>query len=215
MRRLREFFKLTLLGGFGVLVPLLLAIFLIDKGLDLLVALVAPIGRIVLPDAVLRAPALYPIVAVALLALLSLALGLLLRWAVARKAESWLHRTLAWIPGYLALRRIVLGTLGDCETTLRPALLSVEAGARELAYVVEDHGDGRLTVLVPEAPHPFTGPLRLVPADRVELLDVELHRFIRIVGDLGEGLGEYLRPRGSGAPGGPAPLRRAPGPLAL
>jgi hypothetical protein len=54
--------------------------------------------------------------------------------------------------------------------------------------VVDDHGDGQLTVPVPWAPTPIAGQVKIVGSNHVEMLDAKL-------GDVINALSEALRPK--------------------
>ena len=67
---------------------------------------------------------------------------------------------------------MVDGVLGAEEQgTLQPALLAAGEGLREFCYIVEDHGDGELTILVPWAPTAFAGSVKIVDAQLVQKIE--------------------------------------------
>jgi uncharacterized membrane protein len=58
--------------------------------------------------------------------------------------------------------------------------------------VVEDHGDGQLTILVPWAPTPFAGSVKLVEQDKIEMLKVKPGDFTEALSFLGLGVRKLL-----------------------
>ena len=59
------------------------------------------------------------------------------------------------------------------------------------------HGDGRATVMVPWTPTPMAGSVKIVPADRLELLDASLGDVTRVLSQWGVGARELVsRPAG-------------------
>jgi hypothetical protein len=71
-------------------------------------------------------------------------------------------------------------------------LLVSSDGERELAYLIEDHGDGQLTVLVPWSPTAFAGSVKIVNQDRIELVDTNLGEFTRVLSHWGVGVRDML-----------------------
>jgi uncharacterized membrane protein len=89
------------------------------------------------------------------------------------------------------LSRGLLGA-GDEGAVFKPAILTSTSGERQIAYLVEDHGDGHATVLIPRAPTAFAGDLVIVPRERVRLLKAGLGEVSVVVNNWGLGLRELL-----------------------
>ncbi len=64
--------------------------------------------------------------------------------------------------------------------------------------MIEDHGDGQLTVLVPWAPTAFSGSVKVVGRDRVEMLDANIGDVSRVLSLWGMGTRDLLS-KGSAA----------------
>jgi uncharacterized membrane protein len=137
----------------------------------------------------------HPLVgAVALLVLLCLLIGLLVRSAAGatlrRNADRLLFER---IPGYrLAKALLGEGPLAEQGRRLRPALASIEEGECP-ALVMDELADGRLVVFVPGSPGAMAGTIYLFTPDKVRVLDVPLMPFVRCVASWGLGLRELLQ----------------------
>ena len=95
---------------------------------------------------------------------------------------------------------MVDGVLGAEEQgTLQPALLAAGEGLREFCYIVEDHGDGELTILVPWAPTAFAGFVKIVDAQLVQKIEAKLGDTSRVLNHLGFGARKLLKPYCSSA----------------
>ena len=129
----------------------------------------------------------------------SFVIGLGLRSAAGRRMGGWIEQNaLGRLPAYSALKGLTKGFVGEKEgEAFRPALLSSPDGERELAYVIEDHGDGQLTLLLPWSPTAFAGSVKIVNQDRVELLDTNLGEFTKVLGHWGVGVRDLLGKGGS------------------
>jgi uncharacterized membrane protein len=74
-----------------------------------------------------------------------------------------------------------------------PAVLHSSDGEREIVYVVEEHSDGSLTILVPWAPTSFAGSVKIVSCDRVEMLETSLGDASRALSCWGVGVHDLLK----------------------
>ena len=72
------------------------------------------------------------------------------------------------------------------------ALLRHADGSREFVYVVERHADDTCTVMLPRAPTPMVGELRIVWQDSRQPLDASVADVSRVISQWGFGGGEIL-----------------------
>jgi uncharacterized membrane protein len=151
MNRLIEFLKTTALGGLLIVLPLLLLYLLLSEIVDLIIALATPIADL-FPAGIFDKVAYPGLWALLLVVLISFLFGLALQAALLRRAGGWVERRLLGrLPMYAVVKRLsqaLLAGPGDAEP-FRPALLQSAEDEWEVAYVIETHGDGRLTVLLP------------------------------------------------------------------
>jgi uncharacterized membrane protein len=120
--------------------------------------------------------------------------GLALRSASLRRSGLWVERTLLGrLPLYNAVKSLARGLVGAQEdTAFRSAVLHSSGGEREIVYVIEEHGDGQMTVLVPWAPASFAGSVKIVGSDRIEMLDASVGDASRVLGHWGVGARDLL-----------------------
>lgn len=193
MKQLMDFLKTTALGGLFVLLPILLFYLLLAELLGVMVALATPIADL-FPQGTferINAPVL---VAVVLIIGASFLLGLTLRSMTLNRIGLWIeHTVLGRMPLYGAVKRLSRGLVGSKEdSAFRTAVLNSAEGEREIVYVIEDHGDGQLTVLVPWAPASFAGSVKIVGRNRIEMLDASLGDVSRTLSHWGVGARELL-----------------------
>ena len=190
MRRACDFLVKTAMSGLFILLPLLLLQLMVSEILPVLTTLAEPITSIFLPKAWIEAINAPVVMAIVLIFLVSLALGLLARTRVGRCCGQWLERnTVGRLPLYGVLKNLTarLTEIGEGGSAFKPALLVREDGQRELAYMVEDHADGFATIMVPEAPTPFSGRIRIVPMKQLVMLDASLGDLTRVLSHWGTG----------------------------
>jgi uncharacterized membrane protein len=193
MKRLTEFLKTTALGGLLVLLPVLLLFLLIAEILQLVIALATPIADL-FPKGTFDEINFPVLIALILIVGASFVLGLAMHSAAGRRFGGWIEKNiLGRLPAYNAVKSLTKGFVGEKEgASFRPALLISPDGERELAYVIEDHGDGQATVMIPWSPAAFAGSVKIVNQDRIELLDTNLGDFSRVLSHWGVGVRDML-----------------------
>ena len=193
MNKLLNFLKVAFFRGFLVILPLLLFYMLAQEMIEAATGLASPVAHLLLGDSAPQDGST-DWMAIAALMVLSLLLGILALTHWARSAGAWLERnTLMRIGLYRVLRTFGSGFIGGRNgDTLSAALLRHADGSREFVYVVERHGDGTCTVMLPRTPTPMVGELRIVPQDRLQPLDASVADVSRIISQWGVGGGEIL-----------------------
>lgn len=193
MKTLSEFIKTSILGGLFVLLPLVLFSLLLSELLQVVVALATPIADL-FPKGTFDAVKMPVVIGVILIVGASFVFGLALRSATLRRSCLWIERTvLGRLPLYSAVKSLARGLVGAKEdTAFRSALLHSPDGEREIVYVIEEHGDGQMTVLVPWAPASFAGSVKIVGSDRIEMLEASVGDASRVLGHWGVGARELL-----------------------
>ena len=192
MKQIVEFLKTTVIGGLFVLLPVLLLYMLLAEALQLVVALATPIADL-FPKEVFAQTEVPVLIALILIVGVSFLLGLALRSTVLSRTGNWIENTvLSRLPAYTVLKRLTRGFAQEEAAAFKPGLLVSAEGWKDIVYVIEDHGDGHLTVLVPWAPTAFSGPVKVVAQDRVEMLDANLGDVTKVLSLWGVGTQDLL-----------------------
>lgn len=170
------------------LVPVVLIISALGEVLDLAVVVATPIADL-LPKDVVGDPQYADLIAIVLIVMVSFLFGLLMMssWArsIGRAMES---RVLSPLPGYRAIKALTHSIKGsEEETAFKPSLLDMGSGQRQMAYLVENHGNGFATVLLPIAPTPMAGAVRVVPIEQLELIDAPMSKMTQALSEWGIG----------------------------
>jgi len=193
MKQLMAFLKTTAMGGLFVLLPILLLYLLLSEALDMIVALATPIADL-FPEGTFGKVEFPVILGLILILGVSFVIGLGLRAELGRRSGRWIERTVFdRLPAYKALKSLTTGFAeAGKDGAFRAAVLTSSDGERELAYVIEDHGDQNLTVLVPWAPAAFAGSVKIVDRNRIAFLEANLGDVSRALGHWGVGVRELL-----------------------
>ena len=193
MKKILDFFKTTIVGGLFVLLPVILVYLALSEVIDVLVAMATPIADLFFPGKLegIEFPAL---IALALLVGVSFILGLIMLSDTGRRFGNWIERIiLGKLPAYNAIKSLTTGfASSQQESSFKPALLKSAEGNKEFAYIIEEHDDGNLTVMLPWAPTPFAGSIRIVPKDRVEPLAISMGQLTEALGHWGIGAKDLL-----------------------
>ena len=195
MKPIVEFLKNTILGGLLVLLPLLLSWGLLAKAFDIIVKMATPLVSLLPSSILVEAPRLKELVAVVVLVTASFIFGMLLRASLFRNVVNLMEsHTVGRLPVYAALKGLVSEAFRpEASGGFKPAMLLLAEGMQRPAYVIEDHGDGNLTVFLPSAPAAFSGMVHVVSRDRVVFLDVKLIELIQSIARYGVGQRDLLK----------------------
>lgn len=180
-------------GGFFVLLPVLLVGLFIEKVFSVLQGVVHPLLD-AMPGTVFHNPWLrFGAVLLAVLLVLLLT-GLLARTqagrSVGRRVETGVLRRL---PFYSVLRNLASGLAGkEDERSLRPVLVTVNPGLQQLGLLIERHADGSGTVFFPSSPATGTGTVLVVEASLIRELRVPGHKLFNALGKWGLGTADLL-----------------------
>ena len=194
MKSILNFLKTCLVGGLFVLLPLVLFYLLLVELLQVVVMLATPIADL-FPKGTFDEVHMPVLVGLILIVGASFLFGLALRSAALQRFGLWIERgLLGRLPLYNAVKSLARGLVGAQEdTAFRSAVLHSPDGAREIVYVIEEHSDGQMTVLVPWAPASFAGSVKIVGSDRIEMLDASVGDASRVLGHWGVGARELLK----------------------
>jgi uncharacterized membrane protein len=194
VRRAYQFIKNTTVAGLFLLLPIVLIVKLLVEVVHLAQKASPPILAL-LPKQIVTDPK-FPLLFAGLVVLIACFLaGLVMRLALAQKIGGWIERHLLYpIPGYTAIRSLTRGLAGLSDSSaFKAAALTSPDGGSVLVYLIEDHGDGLATVMIPSAPTPMAGSIKIVPRDRVHLLNVRISTVARVLTQCGVGAQALLR----------------------
>ncbi len=177
MKRLRTFVSITLLGGFMVILPIAIFLWLVEWLLGIVREVIRPLSQWLVEQATVT-NLMADLIGVLLLLAACFLIGLFIKTSIG----EWLHDIVdAWLsklaPGYKTIREIVSQLLGgEGNTSLlkgdvcRAFIMGRAAGVSVTAIVTARHENGDVTVYVPTAPIPTSGFVYHLSADCIDLL---------------------------------------------
>ena len=192
MKAIIEFVKTTLAGGFLFLVPVVLAVILVGKALQLAGQVLAPVARLI-PAEAIAGMVVRDLLAVTAVVALCFGAGLFVRTDAGRTLGDRLERAvLGRVPGFTLVKSITRGLVGlESGSEVSVALASIE-DAWVLSFVIERHASGLFTPFVPSAPTPAAGSIYYLTEDRLRPLDVPVSAAVACIMRLGVGSRELI-----------------------
>jgi uncharacterized membrane protein len=183
MKAALRFVGKALLGGALVLIPIYIAVLLLLKAAGSLLAVVKPIAS-ALPES-------WPaeqLLALLLVLAACFLVGVVVRSRIGDAAREWIEKNvLQRIPGYTMVRSLAHRVAGKSEEDAwKPALVEIE-DALVPAFIIEEVGDGRVTVFVPSVPTPFAGAVYVLASERVHPVDVPFTQAVTTISKWGSG----------------------------
>lgn len=203
MKRVLEFLKTTIAGGFFVILPVVLIVLVVDETIGMLAALVDPIAQ-QLPIESLGGVAVSRILSIVLILTLCFLTGLVMMTRPGMAIRKFVEGAiLDRIPGYSMIRSLTSRFEGaaDDSSTFAPALVTTGPGMQELGFIVDDRHDGDVTVFFPLSPMATIGTIRFVSRDLVQAVDASMGAAVNSL--MHWGLGSHELFEGSSGRGSP------------
>jgi uncharacterized membrane protein len=187
MKSLFKFLKTTLVGGFLFLLPLVLSIFLIREAVRWGGKILEPTVRFLSLHSFLGVQAQY-LLAIFFLVLFAFLAGLLARTHVGELLRQKLENViLQRMPGYTLMRGLAGVDPTIKKDDFKPALVRIAPGKLQMAFVVERHADGWMTVFIPSAPNPTSGTVQMISSEHLIELKKPPKELVMCLMKIGEG----------------------------
>jgi uncharacterized membrane protein len=193
LKRTKNFFRTTLLGGIIVILPTIILVFafkwlfgMVGSGIKPLTDLVA--NNIDLPDRYDELIATLIVLSVIVLGCFFV--GLFVRTRMGKYIYSGFEGTvLSKAPGYKMVKETVNQFLGKKESPFSSvALVQIfENDTKVTAFITDRHDDGTITVFVPTGPNPTSGFIYHLNEQYVHPVDVSVEDAMRSVISCGLG----------------------------
>lgn len=167
-KRMRNFFKTTLIGGLVALLPLSLIVIVMTWIVNLVEKYFGPLVRLINTDSRFYTVLLY-LLAVILFLVILFSIGLIIKTSWGRFLNHVLEQKyLMKIPGYKLARETVKQFFGKNKSFFREVVLvdPFNSGTLMTGFITDDQGDV-ITVFVPTGPNPTSGNIMHIPAERV------------------------------------------------
>ncbi|MGL6223793.1 MAG: DUF502 domain-containing protein [Steroidobacteraceae bacterium] len=202
MQSIKTFLKVTLVGGVMFLVPVVLLLVVLGKGLQFANKIAVPLAKL-LPVSHLGGVAVTTLLAACVLMLVALLAGIAARTGPGRRVTNWFEESLlGGLPQYRMVKSMAEGlTQIESGEGLVPVLMRGDEGWM-LGYQVEVLPDDWRVVFLPASPTPMSGNVIYVEGARVQALSISMREAMVLVKRLGIGSAASLSGVALGASGG-------------
>lgn len=199
LKRTKNFFKTTLLGGIIVILPTIILVFafkwlfgMVGSGIKPLTDLV--VNNIDLPDRYDELIATLIVLSVIVLGCFFV--GLFVRTRLGKYIYSGFEGTiLSKAPGYKMVKETVNQFLGKKASPFSSVALAqiFENDTKVTAFITDRHDDGTITVFVPTGPNPTSGFIYHLNEQYVHPVDISVEDAMRSVISCGAGSEQLIR----------------------
>jgi uncharacterized membrane protein len=192
MKSIVHFIKTTMVGGLLVVLPVTVLIVLAKQGVTAIHPLVDPVIARLPSD--MPFPGLLALLLELLVVILCcFVVGLAFSTRPGRRFVNVVESNVfSRFPGYVLLRSLTRGAMGEEETIHFKVALTEMEGGLVPSFIIEEH-TGHYTVFVPASPTPTSGAIYIFPREVVHPVDVPFSKAVQCVTKLGVGSGKLLQ----------------------
>jgi len=192
MKIVSESVKTTIIGGAVFLVPLVIVVAIVGKGLQLMMIVAEPIDELIPIDSV-AGVAFVNIVAILAIVFLCYLTGLAARSAAATKLGESIHSVLLnVIPGYAFVKGITDAVSANTKDAggFTPVVVHLDDYS-QIGFEVERAPGKFAVVFLPGAPNPWSGTVAYVKEERIQPLEMSVSTAVKNIQRLGRGSAAY------------------------
>ncbi len=189
MKRAREFFKSTLIGGIFVILPSAIFIFVLSWIFDLVRNLIHPLTKILMAQSPLQG-IVADILVIVFLIIACFAVGAVVRTRFGKWLYSFIESSiLLRFPGYSLIKETVSQFLGKKKSPFSSVALAqiFENNTLVSSFITDEHPDGSYTVFVPTGSNPTSGSIYHLQQNYVHPIDISVEETMRSIISCGAG----------------------------
>lgn len=194
MEKIKSFLRTTFFGGFLVVLPIIVLIFVLGWLYETLTDKIRPITTIFIETARFG-ELIASISAVVVILLLFFIVGLIVQTRLGKYLVHLLEeRVLKRIPLYRIIKETVIQLFGGEKIIFKSVALIKPFGNETMitAFITDESSNGYTTVFVPSAPAPTGGYIYHIKNEFVIKIDYPIEQAMRTVLSLGAGSKEFI-----------------------
>lgn len=195
MSGLKQFIKTTFVGGFLVVLPVVILLLVLNWVFESLRGYIKPVTNLVI-ETTKTNEYVAALLAFILIILVFFLVGLFIKTEMGKVGFSaFENKFLRKIFGYKIIKETVVQLFGE-EKTIFKAVALVKLFGNETkmtAFVTDEHDNGSYTVFIPSGPAPTAGFVYHVKKEQIEILDVPVEQALRSILSLGAGSKKMLK----------------------
>ncbi len=195
IRRLRNFFTTTVIGGMLVILPITVFVFLINFLFQLITRLLEPIRKLI-DTPVITAEWLISLIAIASVIVVFFLVGLIVQTNFGKRFFRSLEtRFLGPLPFYNVIRETIQQFFGKDKMPFSEVVSVNVFGndTRMIGFISDSLPEDRFAVFVPTGPNPTNGFIFVVSKGQLEYLNVRPEDAMRSIIGVGTGASDLFK----------------------
>ncbi len=188
MSKIKIFIRTTLFGGFLIVLPIIVLIFVLKWFFDFLTSYIRPITNILIETTNIER-VVASLIAIAIMLIIFFIVGLIVQTKIGKIFFEFMEeRFLKRVPLYKIIKETVIQLFGGEKILFKGVALVRPFGNDTLITAfITDQIDDYYTVFVPSAPAPTGGYIYHIHKDNVTIIDYPVEEAMRTVLSLGAG----------------------------
>lgn len=189
MSKLKQFIRTTFVGGFLIVLPIVILLIVLNWLFATLTDYIRPITNILIQTARVN-EFVASFFALVFIIFGFFLVGLLVKTEIGKVSFQFFEdKFLAKIFGYRIIKETVLQIFGEEKKVFRAVALVKLFGNETLmtAFVTDEHSDGSYTVFIPSGPAPTAGFVYHVRKEQITIIDIPVDQALRTILSLGAG----------------------------
>ena len=189
MTAFKQFLRTTFLGGFLIVLPIVILLIVLNWMFESITNYVRPITNLLILTARVN-EFVASFFAVLFIILVFFFVGLLVKTELGKVSfAAFENKFLGKIFGYRLIKETVLQIFGEERNVFKAVAMVKLYGNETLmtAFVTEEHSDGSYTVFIPSGPAPTAGFVYHVQKEQITIVDVPVDQALRTILSLGAG----------------------------
>lgn len=189
MDRIKLFFRTTFIGGFLVVLPIVILLFVLNWLFETITNNVRPLTNLIVQTVKLNEFVSISI-SIAILVTIFFIVGLFVRTEMGKVSfQSFEQKFLRRIFGYKIIKETVSQIFSEDKSIFKAVALVKLFGneTKMTAFVTDEYADGSYTVFIPSGPAPTAGFVYHVKREQIEIVDVSVEQAFRTILSLGAG----------------------------
>jgi uncharacterized membrane protein len=194
MNKIKSFLKTTFFGGFLVVLPIFVLIFVLNWFYEFLIENISPITKVLIQTTRVN-EVVAAAIAVTIILLLFFLVGLLVQTRLGKFFfEMFEERVLKRIPIYRIIKETVIQLFGGEKMIFKGVALVRPFQNETLitAFITDESPNGYITVFIPSAPAPTGGYIYHIKKEYVTRINYPVEQAMRTVLSLGAGSKDFV-----------------------
>jgi len=194
MERIKSFLRTTFLGGFLIVLPVIVSIFVLDWLFEFLTDKISPITNLLIQTTRLN-ELIASVLAIIVILLLFFVVGLIVQTRIGKFFIQLIEeKLLKRIPFYRIIKDTIVQLFGSEKLIFKYAALvkPFPNDTMIIGFVTDESPNGYVTVFVPSAPAPTGGYIYHIRKEFIIKIDLPVEQVMKTVLSLGSGSKEFL-----------------------